>query len=96
MQPTLMMPPDEGQPDETDAAGESEICIKVAADGSLSVYREGGQGESQPQPVADIGQALKAALELYRSIARPEGDAQDQFALGFGDEAKSGAPRGLY
>jgi hypothetical protein len=93
MQTTPMVPPENG---ETDAAGETAICIKIAGDGSLSVYTEGGQGESQPQPAADIGQALKVALELYRSVARPDGDAQGQFALGFGAEADSGATRGMY
>lgn len=81
---------------EMEGEGGAEICIKVAADGSLSVYMEGGEGESQPQPVADIGQALKAALELYRSMPQPGGGEQEQFAAGFGSETRTAQPRGMY
>lgn len=93
-----MMPGAAAMPEEPEGGpGEAEICIKVAPDGSLSVYMEGGPAESQPQPVADIGQALKAALELYRGLDLPNGgDAQEQFRGGYKAEASSGTPRGMY
>jgi len=96
-----MMPGASGMPETEDAdeaaSGEAEICIKVAPDGALSVYMEGGKGETQPQPVTDIGQALKAALEMYRSLERPNGgDDQQQFAGGFQSETGGRNPRGMY
>lgn len=67
--------------------GSTEICIKVAADGSLSVYMEQGEneaGEDQSQPAADIGDALKQALDLYRQVAAKQGgDPQAQFDHGY-------------
>lgn len=69
----------------------AEICIKVSPDGGISVYMESGEGgESTPQPVPDIGQALKAALEMYRSLPQPGASEQDQFIGGFKGEKPEG------
>jgi hypothetical protein len=69
----------------------AEICIKVGPGGDLSVYMEGGEGgESTPQPVPDIGQALKAALEMYRSLPQPGASEQEQFTAGFKGEKPEG------
>jgi hypothetical protein len=83
-----------GQPPmspDTDAPGAVELCIEVAADGTMTVYKEvaGAQGgemgeqESQRQPASDIGQALKLVLALYKAL--PQNGEQDQFAAGFND-----------
>lgn len=77
----------------SDAAGATELCIEVAADGSLSVYMETGgeeaEQESQRQAAADIGQALALVLKLYKGLDKQE--AQSQFQSGFGPEQSQSA-----
>jgi hypothetical protein len=67
--------------------GTTELCIEVAQDGNLSVYMEQGEqetGEDQKQPAADIGDALKKVLDMYRQVtAKQGGDPQAQFDSGF-------------
>ena len=77
-----------GQPD-NDPAGSVELCIQVAADGSLSVYKESSADgeeanttESPRQDAADIGQALKMVLDMYKQLSA--NGQQDQFDSGFG------------
>ena len=66
-----------------ETAGAVEICIKVAEDGSLSVYKESGEAEgaeAAATPAGDIGQALKIALDLYRELgASPTGGERGGF-----------------
>lgn len=81
-----MMPGAEPPETEMDDAGEAEICIKVAPDGTLSVYMEPGGPE---QPAADIGQALKLALEMYRGLDKADASAQEQFSAGFGQQTQA-------
>lgn len=67
-----------------DAAGDTEICLKVAADGSMSVYTEKAGDESaadSAQPADSIGTALKMILQAYKGLSTDEGD---QFQAGFG------------
>lgn len=73
--------------------GSVELCIQIAEDGSISVYKEmpgadGAQQESERQQVSDIGQALAAILKLYRAMDQGNNDARKQFAEGFGDAPK--------
>ena len=65
-----------------------EICIAVKADGSMSVYQAAlDANEAQGQPAASIGEALSAALSMYK---QQSGDAQesgqDDFEAGFSDK----------
>lgn len=83
------MPQDPQDPQEAEEAektdGSTELCIKVAADGSLSVYMEqGDMPTGQPSPAADIADALKQIVALYRQTST--GDSQDQFNAGFGEQ----------
>lgn len=85
------MPDDAGNPD-SNPQGSVELCIQVAQDGTMSVYKEmpnaaGEQQESERQQVADIGQALAAVLKLYKAMQQG-GNAESQFKAGFGDEPK--------
>jgi hypothetical protein len=67
-----------------DQDGGTEIVLKVAEDGSLSVYQEVGEDESAEQsatPAANIGEALKEILRLYKGLSA--GDGQDQLQAGF-------------
>ena len=89
MDPNAMQPgPTPGAP-EAEMDGSTEVCIKIAPDGSLSVYAEGGEnegGEQTAQPAADVGAALKIALDLIRKAqaAAGAGAAPDaQFEAGF-------------
>lgn len=68
--------------------GGTEVCIKIASDGSLSVYAEGGEnegGEQSAQPADDVGAALKIALDLIRKAqaAAGAGAPESQFESGF-------------
>lgn len=69
--------------------GSTEVCIKIAPDGSLSVYAEGGEneaGEQSAQPAADVGAALKIALDLIRKAQAAAGGGaapEAQFEAGF-------------
>lgn len=74
------MPP---EPEDEQEAG-TELCIAIKADGSMEVYAEQDGQESDRRAVADIGQALKAVLDLYRST-QSAGEQQD-FAQGFSRE----------
>lgn len=74
-------------------AGSVELCIQIAPDGGMTVYKEmpgadGQQQESERQQVADIGQALAAVLKLYKAMDAGQNDARKQFTEGFGDEPK--------
>lgn len=96
-QPTMDQMPGAGQDmmaNDTDAPGSTELCISVAADGSLSVYKESGgeesEQESQRQPAADIGQALALVLKLYKGLDQQA--ASSQFDAGFGSQPE--APSG--
>lgn len=73
--------------------GSVELCIQIAPDGGMTVYKEmpgqdGAQQESERQQVADIGQALAAVLKLYKAMDQGANDARQQFQAGFGDEPK--------
>ena len=90
MDPNAMQPgPTPGAPEAEMGDGSTEVCIKIAPDGSLSVYAEGGEnegGEQTAQPAADVGAALKIALDLIRKAqaAAGAGAAPDaQFEAGF-------------
>ena len=65
-------------------AGEIEICIAVASDGALTVYKETGdqelaEGAEDRQSAANIGQALKMALDIYRGLGAAAGSEQAGF-----------------
>lgn len=65
--------------------GSTDLCIRVAADGTLSVYMEqGGMPAGEPAPAADIADALKQIVAMYRQTAAS--DNQDQFNAGFGEQ----------
>ena len=86
------LPDDAANPD-SNPQGSVELCIQVAPDGTLSVYKEmpnaaGEQQESERQQVADIGQALAAVLKLYRALEGQGKDATAQLQAGFGAEQK--------
>ncbi len=99
-----MMPPqnmpmqDAETPAEAAAPGEEadtgvELCIKIADDGSISVYKETGEDETaeqSAQPVADIGQALAWCLREYKGLDRQ--GAESQFDAGFGPQQGSEPP----
>lgn len=73
--------------------GSVELCIQIAPDGGMTVYKEmpgadGEQQESERQQVSDIGQALAAVLKLYKAMDQGNNDARKQFTEGFGDTPK--------
>lgn len=85
-----MMPMMQGAENPTEAAepgeemndGSTELCIKVAPDGQISVYKEGGEAEGAEQaaqPVADIGQALAWCLKEFKAIDQTRGGEQGGF-----------------
>ena len=88
MDPTQAPP--EAEPMETQGGG-YEICIKVAADGSMTVgvVQEGQEPAEDAgfQAVSGVKEALTLALEIYKSnggapqSSSPE--VQKQFAQGF-------------
>jgi hypothetical protein len=87
--------------DASDAQGAYEICIKVGADGSLSVGVEQEGQEAAPgaegaedddsgfQPAQSIKDALTMALEIYKSnggAPTNNADMASQFKAGFGGQ----------
>lgn len=58
----------------------TELCIKIAADGSMTVYKDtgDGQGEQTAQPAPGIGEALKMVLALYKGLTAGQGASQQQ------------------
>ena len=58
-----------------------KLCIQVAEDGGLSVYKDDGQ-DGERQQVSDIGQALAAVLKLYKAMDQSS-DAASQFRDGY-------------
>lgn len=76
---------------DTDEPGSVELCITIAKDGSLSVYKEAEGQESARQPADDITQALKMVLMLYRE-ASPTADAEDQMRAGYGEPMQPKRP----
>lgn len=85
-----MQPADPNAAQDTDAPDTgTELCIKVASDGTLSVYKEVGEdegGEQAAQPAADIGAALKMILDMYKGLSQPGAD--QAFDDGFGGKAE--------
>lgn len=66
--------------------GSTELCIKIAQDGTISVYKEVGEDESAEQTaeqVGDIGQALSWCLKQYKAMSG-DSDAMGQLQAGFG------------
>ena len=83
MQPAMSQ--DGSEPAEADD-GSTELCIKIAQDGSISVYKEVGEDETaedSAEQVGDIGQALSWCLKQYKSL-NGDGDAVGQLQAGFG------------
>ena len=82
---------DAGMSPDDNPEGSVELCIQIAADGSMSVYKEtpgqdGAQAEGERQQVSDIGQALAAVLKLYKAMNQGN-DAESQFRQGYsGDQ----------
>ncbi len=81
--------PDEGTRPDDNPAGSVELCIQIAPDGGMTVYKEtpgqdGAQQESERQQVSDIGQALAAVLKLYKAMGNANADATSQLQAGFG------------
>lgn len=81
--------PDDGMTADDNPQGSVELCIQVAPDGALTVYKEmpneaGEQQESERQQVGDIGQALAAVLKLYKALNMGNQDATSQLQAGFG------------
>jgi hypothetical protein len=81
--------PDDGMTADDNPAGSVELCIQIAPDGGMTVYKEmpgqdGAQQESERQQVADIGQALAAVLKLYKAMGAANQDATSQLQAGFG------------
>ncbi len=91
------MPADEAGQPATSEGQIAELCIGVMADGTLTVYKETGEEaaeqESPRQSAANIGEALKMVLDLYRAMEPGDGDAA--FKGGFNaDEGQSQRPMG--
>lgn len=67
-------------------AGTTELCIRVAADGSLTVYQEAegaAAGASQEYPAADIGEALQIVMQMHKGLqskAQPGADFDAGFS----------------
>ena len=81
--------PDDGMTADDNPAGSVELCIQIAPDGGMTVYKEmpgqdGAQQESERQQVSDIGQALAAVLKLYKALNMGNQDATSQLQAGFG------------
>ena len=87
-QPPMADPEDQNEAPEPGAEqddGSTELCIKIAQDGTISVYKESGEDETaeqSAQQVSDIGQALAWALKEYKSM--DSRGATSQFDAGFG------------
>ena len=82
-----------------DAGQVAEICIAVMQDGRLQVYTEQGsdpnEAESQREDAADIGEALKLALQAYKRVSADSGGADQQFDAGFGGQGSARVQRGF-
>ena len=81
--------PAAGMPADDNPQGSVELCIQIAPDGGMTVYKEmpgqdGAQQESERQQVSDIGQALAAVLKLYKAMGNANADATSQLQAGFG------------
>ena len=81
--------PDDGMTADDNPQGSVELCIQIAPDGGMTVYKEtpneaGEQQESERQQVADIGQALAAVLKFYKAMGAGNQDATSQLQAGFG------------
>ena len=81
--------PDDGMTADDNPQGSVELCIQIAPDGGMTVYKEmpgqdGAQQESERQQVSDIGQALAAVLKLYKALNMGNQDATSQLQAGFG------------
>ena len=79
----------------TAAAGEQqgfEICIRVRADGGVSVSSEPLEADDMGagQEVESIGEAMKLAMQMYQEGGATTAD--DDFAAGFGAGPQEGAP----
>lgn len=73
-----------GAPDLEETEAGTEICLAIAADGSLSVYMEKDGAEQERQAVPDIGGGLRAILDLYKQAAASQGgDPGQEFDQGF-------------
>lgn len=85
--PMMQAPMGQDEDSEGGAAdGGTELCIKIAQDGSISVYKEVGEDETaedSAEQVGDIGQALSWCLKQYKSL-NGDGDAVGQLQAGFG------------
>lgn len=96
--PSTGQPADQPMDDQggADASAGYEICIKVSADGSISVSQEPldmaqeqseGPEDEAAQQVGSIGEALKAALQIYQQSGAPTG--QDQLQAGYDQSGPS-------
>jgi hypothetical protein len=74
------MPVGGQDPDAND--GSTEVCIKIAADGSLSVYTETADteetAEQGAQPAPDVRSALKIAAGMIVQAQQAAGAASPQ------------------
>lgn len=83
---------------DTDDAGKTSLCIDVdSATGAITFEVEQGGQPGTPQPCADIGQALKMALQAYQQLNTGGGgdqaSAQSAFDAGFqGGRGATSAP----
>ncbi len=76
----------------TEVAGSIEFCIRMSPDGALTYYTERDGQSAEEQSVSDIGQALKMALDAYKTAEAQAGGGQNQsFDAGFGSSRASGA-----
>ena len=75
----------------------TELCIKIADDGQITVYKEMGENETaeqSAQPVSDIGQALAWCLKEYKALNTQGKDATSQLQAGFGGDQPQQPQRG--
>lgn len=91
--------PDDGMTADENPSGSVELCIQIAPDGGMTVYKEmpgqdGAQQESERQQVSDIGQALAAILKLYKAMDTQGKDATSQLQSGFGGDQPQQPQRG--
>lgn len=77
----------------TEPAAATEICVAIAADGSMSVYTKADEGAAgQAQPAADIGEALKLVLARYKEMTQGNDEAA-AFDSGFGKPGPKPSPK---
>lgn len=75
-----------GAPELEETEAGTEICLAIAADGSLSVYMEKDGAEQERQAVPDIGGGLRAILDLYKQAEagrERNADGGQEFDQGF-------------